>query len=268
MEDPRRPIEPLQAEVARLIATSPAGEGLRLVGGFRYRLLDRSCRASLDIDYHWEGDLREKRDGILALFRKRLLPEVRRLFGLDGTAEPASAMEPGAEPDSPFVSGIVLALFRRDLPGSRLELPVEITRIPCKDAPIVRTAGGTVYLTASDADMVEGKVIALVRRVFLQERDILDLYLFQDGLLPDSPVRLRDKLESLALEPGALEERIAKVRRDLVVHARGVDRLLEEQVDGPSAENLRRAGGGRRICEAVVDRLEKVLGAMRGPWRR
>jgi hypothetical protein len=45
MESRRREqIEQLQIEVARLVATSPAGERLRLIGGFRYRLLDRSCR--------------------------------------------------------------------------------------------------------------------------------------------------------------------------------------------------------------------------------
>jgi hypothetical protein len=41
----------LQRVVARLIATSPAGVSLLLIGGFRYRLLDNSHRFSVDIDY-------------------------------------------------------------------------------------------------------------------------------------------------------------------------------------------------------------------------
>ena len=42
----------LQRVVARLVATSPAGVNLLLIGGFRYRLLDNSQRFSVDIDYH------------------------------------------------------------------------------------------------------------------------------------------------------------------------------------------------------------------------
>jgi hypothetical protein len=41
----------LQRVIARLIATSPAGVSLLLIGGFRYRLLDNSHRFSVDIDY-------------------------------------------------------------------------------------------------------------------------------------------------------------------------------------------------------------------------
>ena len=47
----------LQRVVASLIASSPAGVNLLLIGGFRYRLLDNSQRFSVDIDYHWGGDL-------------------------------------------------------------------------------------------------------------------------------------------------------------------------------------------------------------------
>ena len=47
----------LQRVIARLVATNPAGVNLLLIGGFRYRLLDNSQRFSVDIDYHWEGNL-------------------------------------------------------------------------------------------------------------------------------------------------------------------------------------------------------------------
>lgn len=49
--------EQIQRKVAQLVATLPVGVGLCLVGGFRYRLLDRGVRRSVDIDYHWAGDL-------------------------------------------------------------------------------------------------------------------------------------------------------------------------------------------------------------------
>ncbi|HVV02174.1 MAG TPA: hypothetical protein VHH88_12475 [Verrucomicrobiae bacterium] len=50
----------LQRLVAHAIARSPAGVNLLLIGGFRFRLLDNSHRLSVDIDYHWGGDLDAK----------------------------------------------------------------------------------------------------------------------------------------------------------------------------------------------------------------
>jgi hypothetical protein len=52
-------IEQLQRLIAGIVATSPAGHKLSLIGGFRYRLMSRSCRTSADIDYHWDGDLEQ-----------------------------------------------------------------------------------------------------------------------------------------------------------------------------------------------------------------
>jgi uncharacterized protein YbjT (DUF2867 family) len=62
--------------IARVVATSPAGVGLHLIGGFRYRLLDGSQRFSVDIDYHWAGDLDAKQQELLALCRRVILRQV------------------------------------------------------------------------------------------------------------------------------------------------------------------------------------------------
>ena len=61
----------LQRVVANLIARSPAGVQLLLIGGFRYRLLDNSQRLSVDIDYHWGGDLESKQRELLSLWPPR-----------------------------------------------------------------------------------------------------------------------------------------------------------------------------------------------------
>ena len=252
----RETIETVQRMVAKLVAASPAGEGLRLVGGLRYRLLDGSCRTSLDVDYHWDGDLERKRDEILLLLKKKLLPEVRRRLGYDGSAESSA----GPDADSPAVKTIALALYKRDVPGSRIELPVDVTRIACLDAPVVRTTGGTVYLTASDADMAESKVIALLQRVFTQDRDLLDLFLFQDALPPDVKARLKKKLSMLRVSRGDVTKRLHALRENADVHARGVNKIIEDQVDGPAAANLKAAGGGTVVCRNVLGLLDKLLG--------
>lgn len=62
MNQNKQVIETIQKMTARIVATSPVGYKLCLIGGFRYRLLDRSVRMSMDIDYHWEEDFAKNSD--------------------------------------------------------------------------------------------------------------------------------------------------------------------------------------------------------------
>lgn len=253
-------IEEIQRLAAGLIATSTAGHRLCLIGGFRYRLLSQSCRTSLDVDYHWDGDLNGKQMELADLLRRKLLPEVKRRFGYEGTVSPATG--PGA--DSPFVRTVLAAFYRTGEAPDRIEIPVEITTIPCLDAPVVRTVSGTVYLTTSDADMIESKVIALFNRLYLEERDILDLFLFQDSFVADSARRLRTKLATLQISPAAVVERSARLLTNRVMHARAIDEIIEEQVDAAVAANLRASGGGSMIFDAVVNLLTDKLEIPKG----
>jgi len=79
----------LQRVVARLVPTGPAGVDLLLIGGIRYRLLDNSQRFSVDIGYHWGGDLEAKQPELLALCRRVILGQVRRELGCEGSVSPA-----------------------------------------------------------------------------------------------------------------------------------------------------------------------------------
>lgn len=108
---------------------------------------------------------------------------------------------------------------------------------------------------------VESKVIALLGRTFVQDRDLLDLFLFRDALPPDAGVRLEQKLATMSVTRDAVKARLGLLRENAIVCARGVDHVIAEQVDGPAAGNLLRAGGGSMICEAVLDRIEKLVGA-------
>jgi hypothetical protein len=69
MDQVPKSVESIQKLVARTVSLSPAGEGLALVGGFRYRLLDGSARFSADVDYHWSGDGEVKKNELAALLR-------------------------------------------------------------------------------------------------------------------------------------------------------------------------------------------------------
>jgi len=247
--------ERIQMLVAKVLATHAVGHQLHLIGGFRYRLLDASCRASVDIDYHWEGDLDKKQGEIVEVLRARLLPEVKRQFAYDGDIRPAS--DPAGE--SPTVRTVDMAFYRLAESGSRIEIPLEITHIPRLDPPVVRTVAGTVFLTVSDADMIESKIIAVVNRTFTQTRDILDIFLFQDALRPDASARLSQKFSALSLSPADVSERLGRLQDAASVHVRQIERVLETHVDPTVAANLRAAGGAAmiwdRVMRLLIDRL-------------
>jgi hypothetical protein len=209
----------------------------------------------LDIDYHWDGDLDSKQTELVDLLRSRLVPEVKRRFEYDGTVSKAT----GPEADSPFVKTVTVAFYRIGGPGDRIELPVEVTSIPCLDAPVVRTAAGTVYLTASDADMIESKILALLDRVFVEERDILDLFLFQDNFIGDSAQRLRTKLSRRHILPASVTERYARLLKNRAVHVRAIDQIIEDQIDAAVAANLKTSGGGAMVFGAVAALLLEKL---------
>ena len=165
--DKQQTIEEIQKMAAKIVATNPAGNRLLLIGGFRYRLLDTSARTSTDLDYHWQGRLEEKQQELIVLFKTKLLPEVNREYGYEGTVRPAT----GPDSESDIIKIIELAFYKRDVPGSSIEIPVDITRIECLDAPIVKTCDGVVFLTVSEADMVESKIIAVLNRIHVETRD-------------------------------------------------------------------------------------------------
>ena len=108
-----------------------------------------------------------------------------------------------------------------------------------------------MFLTVSDADMIESKILACLARSFFQVRDVLDIFLFQDALRPDSPVRLSQKLSKLALPPAEAIERLNRLANNRTVHVRGIERLLDEQVKPAVTANLRAAGGAAMIWDSV-----------------
>ena len=248
-------VERIQLIAATILATHPVGHRLCLVGGFRYRLLNASARASSDMDYHWEGDLRRKQKEVVDVLRSKLLPEVKRQLGYDGDVRPAE----GPEAESPAVRIVEMAFYRTSEPGSRIEIPVEITDVARLDEPMVRTIAGTVFLTVSDADMIESKILACLDRPFFQVRDVLDIFLFQDALGPDAPLRLSQKLGKLALPPAEAIDRLDRLKKDRTVHVRGIERLLDEQVNPAVTANLRAAGGAAMVWDSVMRPLHEIL---------
>jgi len=240
---------------ARVIATNPAGHKLCLIGGFRYRFLNHSCRTSLDIDYHWGGDIESKQTEIIRLLREKLLPEVKRRLEYDGTVRAAS----GPDADSPLVKTAEMIFYRAGENVERIVVPVEITTIVCLDQPVVRTAAGTVYLTASDADLIESKVLAVLNRAFLEARDIVDLFLFQDSFVGNSPQRIKEKLGVLHISSESTARQYRELLANRLIHARRIDEIIEDQIDSAVAANLKASGGGTMVFDTVVAILNDKL---------
>jgi len=250
----RKVIEELQRTVVRMIATGPAGQGLSLIGGVRFRLLDKSPRMSMDVDYHWEGTLEDKQREVVAFLKKRVLPEVRRKFGYEGTAAPAT----GPAADSIFVKVIDQDFYKTNVPDSRIEIPLDITRIECLDKPIVRTQGGVVYLTVSDTDMIESKVLALINRTYVEARDMVDVFLFENFLAPQSMERMREKLTRLSVSRENIAERVEAIARTREVHLRNMREIITSQLDAETTSRLDEGGS----AEAMWDRVIKILQAL------
>ncbi len=243
-----READKLQRLVARLVATSPAGVNLLLIGGFRYRLLDNSQRFSVDIDYHWGGDLEAKQNELLRLCRRVILGHVRQEFGYEASA----SLRTGPDADSPSAKFVDLRFWKADL---RLEIPVEITRIQCLDPPIIRTAGGTVHPTASDADLIESKIMAVLNRLYLQHRDLVDVFLYGDKLRPDSPGRLKQKLATLQLRPETVARRLKDLEENREYHAGAIQKVIDEQMEPTVAQQMNAGGGGRAVLDSALNRI-------------
>lgn len=251
----QKEVEAIQKIIARHVATHPVGRNLALIGGFRYRFLDDSVRISNDIDYHWGGDLKEKQRELIDSFERGLLSEVSRLLGYSGSISEHT----GPDADSPAVRVVDLSFWKNDVPYSRIEIPVEVTCIKCADQIEVRTVGGTIYATASEADMIESKVIAILSRITLRHRDILDVFLFQDRFRPDSAQRLKAKLQALRMKDNDLEEKMCDLRKNSDYHARTIQEVIDTQLDVEAAAQLNDAGGGRMVLNAVMNILNRYI---------
>lgn len=248
-------VETLQRVIAKTVAANPAGRNLPLIGGFRYRFLDESVRTSDDIDYHWSGDLGEKQKELLALFARKLLPEVRRRLRYECSA----GLRTGPDADSPAVRVVDLSFWQEGSSFGRIEIPVEITRIACADPVIVRTADGTIYSTVSNGDMIESKVIAIFNRMYLRHRDLVDVFLFRDQVLPDSDRRLAAKLKALDIPASSVDKQMDDLRNNKAYHARAIQEVVDTQLDLAAADQIRDAGGGKMMMEDVLKVLVSLL---------
>ena len=261
MGDPKQEVtEAIQRMAVRLLATTPPGVNLRLIGGFRYRFLDRGPRVSRDIDYHWSGDLAAKRSELIAAFKRRLLPEVRRQLGYSGSVSPHA----GPEGDSPLVSVVQLTFWRDGEASSRIELPVEITRICCADDLVVKTMDGVAYPTVSDQDMIESKIIAVFNRSFLQHRDLLDIFMFANHLTAWSPERIDRKLTELGIDRSRIQKRLNDLAAGRSYHGRTIDELIDTQVEPDTAANLALGGGGEMVFDRVLEILRRHVAGFIG----
>lgn len=247
--------EALQKLTARLVATHPVGRKLMLIGGFRYRFLNNSVRTSDDIDYHWSGEFEQKQADLVSFLNRVVVPEARRLMGYDGTAAPRH----GPDAESPAVRIIDLAFWHTGVANSRIEIPIEITRIMCADAVNIRTVEGTIYSTASDADMIESKVLAVLNRTVLRHRDLVDLFLFRDQLRPDSRRRIAAKMQALGIMRDQASNRLRDLHTHVDYHGRATQAVINAQIDPPAAAQLNDVGGGKLVMDSVLVLLDAIV---------
>ena len=165
MADSTAITEQIQRKVARLVATLPVGVGLCLIGGFRYRLLDHGIRRSVDIDYHWEGDLEAKQRELIDLFGRRLLPDVRRQLGLEGSVAAAR----GAAAESTAVAIVEPYHIVGDTAGGRAR---RMARCPAAASQHQVEVPITIQVPQGREEAVRARVLRAEIRVAVGERPL------------------------------------------------------------------------------------------------
>ena len=161
--------------------------------------------------------------------------------------------------DSPAVRTVDLTFWKDGIPNTQLEIPVEVTRIACVDPIEIRTVGGTIYATASEGDMIESKVIAILGRTILRHRDIVDVFLFQDRFRPDSAKRLKSKLFGLSINNSEIEKRICDLQENSDYHSKTIQEVIDSQLDLEAAAQLNDCGGGKIILDTVISLLSRYI---------
>jgi hypothetical protein len=248
MTPERDQVETLQRLVAETIAKSHVGVGLCLIGGFRLRLLDNSARWSTDIDYHWDGDLAAKQAELVAALRKELVPRVRQITGWACTIE----AQPESEADARLVRTVEVTMHAE---AGSIVIPVDVLNIPCADSPETRTLRGTVYLSVSDEDVIESKILSVMGpRVAV--RDLVDLALYESALRPDSRDRVLTKLEQLHPSPVSIEAGVARLRRDLERYVASATQIIKSQMDPASARQILDHDGVRDLVTRAIRIVE------------
>lgn len=248
-------LEEIQKLIVKTIAANRIGVNLSLIGGFRFRLLDNSPRLSIDIDYHWPGDLHEKQRELLHVFQNKLLSLIKQKTGYSGSASEKT----GPEADSPVNRILEIAFFKEETPYSRIETCIDITRIERLDDPIAQTLEGVVILTLSDADMIESKIISLFNRIYIQERDIVDIFLFKEKFRNDSSKRISEKMARISMDRDLVKKRFNKIIGDRDYHIRNINTIIDEQFDFAAAENLRIGGAAAIVFDLVANILQGIL---------
>ena len=161
----------------------------------------------------------------------------------------------GPDADSPNAKLVDLRFWKGDL---HIEIPLEVTQIICLDPPTIRTAGGTVHPTSSDADLIESKVIAVLNRIFLQHRDLVDIFLHGDKLRPDSPARLKQKVAKMGLHLETVARRLKDLHENRDYHAAAIQKIIDEQMDATVAQQMNAGGGGRAVLDTALNSIMRV----------
>jgi hypothetical protein len=105
--------------------------------------------------------------------------------------------------------------------------------------------------------MIEGKILAVLNRVYVQHRDFVDIFLYGDRLRPDSAVRVKPKIQVLALNPDSIRKRLEDFDKHAQYHSKAIQKVIDTQVDSPAADQLNSGGGGATV---LAESLKLIRG--------
>ncbi len=108
--------------------------------------------------------------------------------------------------------------------------------------------------------MIESKVIAILDRIALRHRDIIDVFLFQDRFRSDSAQRLKSKLHALKLHDNDIQKKMRDLQEHSDYHAQATQEVIDTQLDPEAAAQLNDSGGGGMVLDKVMSILNRYIG--------
>ena len=106
---------------------------------------------------------------------------------------------------------------------------------------------------------VESKVISLFSRQTIEERDLIDLFLFENQLAPNSAERIAEKLSRSSITHLWVKEKLHNMVASRDCHICAIKEIIEDQLDPQAAAHIKEAGGAPLIFDRVGEVLQKRL---------
>jgi hypothetical protein len=103
-----------------------------------------------------------------------------------------------------------------------------------------------------------GRIPLVLNRLFLQHRDLVDVFLYADKLQADSPTRLHQKLVQMQIPAETIMRRLKDLQDNQQYHATTIQKVIDEQMETTVGHQMNAGGGGKTVLDSVLSVLTRI----------